>query len=108
MRPLVFASVVFGVLAWSIGHAWSDDPRIAAIQRAYVARCTPDLMSQGMSAQKAETVCTCAFSGMLAEIHFGTPGDRDRYEKMIQAQPKSDGSADERRLFGILSGCFSR
>jgi hypothetical protein len=85
-----------------------DDPRVAAAQRAYVTRCTPDLSSQGLPALKAEAACTCAASGILTEVNFGTPGDQERYARIMRADPNPNGSPDDQRLYKILAPCFSK
>jgi hypothetical protein len=97
---------VSGILV--AGNAAADDPRVAAAQRAYVTRCTPDLSSQGLPALKAEAACTCAASGIMTEVNFGTPGDQERYARIMRAQPNPNGSPDDQRLYKILAPCFSK
>ena len=99
----IFLGTSFIQPAWSQDHA-----RGAAVERAYVARCAPELSSQGMPAQRADAVCRCAVSGIIDAVKFGTPGDRERYERLIQAQPNPNGSPVERQLYGLLRSCFGQ
>src|SRR6266568_2834331 len=95
-----------GVAMIFAGHARAEDPRIAPLSRAYVERCSPELSSQGMTPQKAGAICTCTVAGIVAEINFGVAGDRERYERIINAQPDPNGSAEDQRLHKILTDCF--
>src|SRR6516165_586458 len=108
MRSSILAliAITFGIPTFSSHGASADDPRYAAALQAYVAGCTPDLSSQGMSPQKAEAVCACVFSGIAAEVRIGTAGDAERFKKIMQTQPDPKGSSDERRLYSILSDCL--
>lgn len=106
-RQRILGIVVFiTVLAVVAQAARSDDP-YAAAARAYIDRCTPDLVSQGMPSQKAQTACSCAFSGIAAAVQFGVPGDRERYERLMQAEPNPNGTAEDRQLYDVLSRCFA-
>lgn len=101
------AAMFLSLLASSPRIAWADDPRVAEALHAYVAQCAQSLSSQGMSSQKAETVCACAASGIAAEVQFGVAGDRERYGKIMQAQPNPSGSPDDQRLYKIIAPCFA-
>jgi hypothetical protein len=85
----------------------ADDPRVAAAQSAYAARCTTALSSQDMSPPKAQAVCTCVASAFVSEVQFGVAGDRERYEKIMQVQPNPNGSVDDRHLYKIMAPCFA-
>ena len=87
--------------------ARAEDPRIAVAHQAYVARCTPSLVSQGMTLQKAEAVCACVSKGIIAEVQFGVLGDKERYERIMSAQPNPNGSSEDRRLYKIVAPCFA-
>jgi hypothetical protein len=91
-----------------VGHARAEDPRVAAAQRAYIARCTAEMASQGMPTQKAEAVCSCVSSGFHAYVQIGVAGDEARYRELMNAQPNPNGSPADQRLFKIMTPCFSR
>jgi hypothetical protein len=74
----------------------------------YVARCAPELSSQGMTTEKAKEVCSCVFSGLAAEVRMSTPGDAERFQSIMAAQPNPNGSASERQLYRVMSDCFGR
>jgi hypothetical protein len=99
----IFLGTSFIQPAWSQDHA-----RVAAVERAYVARCAPELSSQGMPPQRADAVCRCAVSGIIDAVKFGTPGERERYERLTQAYPNPNGSPVERQLYGLLRSCFGQ
>jgi len=99
----IFLGTSFIQPAWSQDHA-----RVAGVERAYVARCAAELSSQGMPAQRADAVCRCAVSGFIDAVKFDTPGDRERYERLTQAQPNPNGSPVERQLYGLLRSCFGQ
>jgi hypothetical protein len=69
MRHLLIAVIIFGASAVPARSSGvMDDPRFPDLLRTYVARCTPALAAQGMSASKAEEVCGCTFKGTAAEM----------------------------------------
>jgi len=73
----------------------------------YVARCTPALSSQGLPADKASAVCSCVFAGTAKAVEMGTEGTApQRLAALMDAQPNPQGSAVERQIYGIVSGCF--
>jgi hypothetical protein len=90
-----------------ITDAHAEDPRIAIIRQVYVARCATDLLKQGMPRQKAEAVCGCVFTGVMAEVQYGIPGDEERYKRLMSAQPNPNGSAEDQALYKIVSPCFA-
>lgn len=96
-------ATIFGALIPCARSAVLDDPRFPGLLRDYVAQCAPVLSSQGMQEQKAAAVCTCTFNDIAAAATT-----REIYERLMQAQPNPSGSPDDRRLYGILSACFSR
>lgn len=87
--------------------AHAEDPRVAVAHQAYVARCTSSLVSQGMTSQKAEAVCACVSKGIIAEVQFGVPGDKERYERIMSAQPNPNGSSEDHQLYKIVTPCFA-
>ena len=109
MRLLAGAlSLAIGSLMLWLPPAWPQDAQVTTAHRAYVERCTPNLSTQGMPPDKATSVCECAASRIEAEVKFGTAGDRERYDMLMQAQPDPNGSADDRQLYSILAPCFAR
>src|SRR5438128_2690851 len=78
LRKVIFtpAAVGLGLLIFSDGRSAAQQANdlagiVAGITRAYIARCTPDLTSQGMPPRKAEAVCICVSSALSAEMLAG-------------------------------------
>jgi hypothetical protein len=108
-RFLLAAALIIGVPVFPAAQQTNDLADIVAgITRAYVARCTPDLTSQGMPPRKAEAVCICVSSALSAEmLADGGSHLRERYDSMMAAQPDPNGSPDDRHLYQIISNCFA-
>jgi hypothetical protein len=87
-------------------HAMDYDETLREALRQYVARCAPDLSSQGLPADKAQAACSCVFAGAVKAMQIGTEGDKQRFAALMAAQPNPQGSAVDRQLYGIVSGCF--
>jgi hypothetical protein len=108
--PVIVGAVIVSPLVRSPAQDSGGDlaRRVAEIMQTYVARCTPDLTSQGLSPQKAEAVCTCVASALSAEMLAGGGAHlRERYDEMMAAQPNPNGSPNDRRLYQIVSSCFA-
>lgn len=100
-RNLLPALVVtIAMTLTSASYALTPFPAGPAQQ--YVNRCTQSLTSQGAFPAKAESMCACVTGGMSNE--FGMEG----YERVMNAQPDPNGSADDRALAKIFTSCLKR
>ncbi len=68
----------------------------------YVDRCAISIASQGAPASYAKPFCICIADGMESE--FGM----HEYNAMMKAQPNPSGSADDKRLYKIMSSCSNK
>jgi len=65
----------------------------------YVSRCNKSMVKQGLAVDKAAGYCRCAVDGL--EVEFG----KKDYDAMMQAQPNSQGTDADKRLYKVLKGC---
>lgn len=71
------------------------------VKLSYVERCAESMSSQGLPPKTAKSYCSCIADGMSNE--FGM----EDYNQMMKAEPKSNGSVHDRRLYKVFSACSS-
>lgn len=71
------------------------------VKLSYVDRCAENMSSQGLPPKTAKSYCSCIADGMSNE--FGM----EDYNQMMKAEPKSNGSVHDRRLYKVFSACSS-
>lgn len=92
-------AVVFAVKGapFKVGARTPWEPKA---KMAYVARCSDDMITQGMERSYASSICSCLAGSLEAE--FGV----EEYTQMMAAQPRRNGTGVERRLNEVLSACL--
>jgi hypothetical protein len=72
-----------------------------SVKLAYIERCAESMASQGLLLKTAKSYCSCIADGMNNE--FGM----EEYDQMMKAEPKSNGSPYDQRLYRAFSACSS-